>query len=356
VPYVLFGTPVMVMFFLGLFFPPLGPERPLAVALYLVTTNVLFWCAFSAVVAPYLALLPEIARGPELRTRISTWMTAFQVLVTISVNLALGRVVAAMHGGGDVLGIRFENGFEPQALVAGALSITFLWAAIASVRERPAEENAPPHLDFRSAITESLRNPAFLPLVVPLAVFLIGTNVMITAVPYMSRALLHATEAEASLGVAMVYGAALLGLPLVVRLVPRVGKKRVYAGALLGLGAGFCAMPLVAVSPWPTPTYLGIMALLGLPVGALMVLARVLISDVADHDEERTGLRREAMYFGMQGLLTKVSFGLGPLLATQLFALFGNTAERPLGVLLCGPVAGVLAFAGWRVFRRYPLD
>jgi GPH family glycoside/pentoside/hexuronide:cation symporter len=82
----------------------------------------------------------------------------------------------------------------------------------------------------------------------------------------------------------------------------------------------------------------------------------VLIADVIDEDERRTGLRREAMYFGMQGLLTKVSYGVGPLLATLLFTAFGNTAEQPLGILLCGPAAGVLALLGWVAFRRYPLE
>lgn len=57
----------------------------------------------------------------------------------------------------------------------------------------------------------------------------------------------------------------------------------------------------------------------------------------------------------MQGLMTKVSFGVGPLVATQLFAHLGNTAEQPLGILLCGPVAGALGVLGWLAFRRYPL-
>jgi glycoside/pentoside/hexuronide:cation symporter, GPH family len=210
-------------------------------------------------------------------------------------------------------------------------------------------------LPFRAAVTESFRNPAFLPLVIPLSVFLIGVNVVITSVPYLGRAILHASEAEASYGTAAVYLSAGVSLPLVGRAVARFGKKQVYSGALLAMAFVFAAIPLVAVSPRPTATYLGLMVLLGVPVGALLVLGRVLISDVIDADFARTGLRREAMYFGMQGLMTKVSFGVGPLLATQLFANFGNTAEQPLGILLCGPVAGLLGIAGWLAFRRYPL-
>jgi GPH family glycoside/pentoside/hexuronide:cation symporter len=354
-PFVLFGTPVLVLSFLALFFPPFGADRPLATSVWLAASNTVFWCAFTAVVAPYLALLPEIATTSADRTRISTWMTGFSITATIVGNLVLGRVVARLHGGGEVLGVHFANGFEPQALAIAALAAFFFYLSIAFVRERPHAADDPPHLPFRAAVTESFRNPAFLPLVVSLAVFLVGVNVVVTAVPYLGRAVLHASETEAAVGIAAVYVSAGLSLPLLGRAVARFGKKRSYAAALLAMSGLLVAMPAIALAPRPAAAYVALMVLLGIPVGALLVLGRVLIADVIDADFARTGLRREAMYFGMQGLMTKVSFGLGPLLATQLFTIFGNTAEQPLGILLCGPVAGVLAFLGWLVFRRYPL-
>lgn len=354
-PFVLFGTPVLAAALVALFFPPFGPGEPIATGLWLASMNTIFWCAFTAVVAPYLALLPEIATTSEERTRISTLMTAFSIAATVAGNLVLGVVVARFHGGREWLGVHFDNGFEPQVLAIALILIVFFYLSVAFVRERPHADGGPPHLPLRAAVTESFRNPAFLPLVIPLAVFLVGVNVVITAVPYLGRAVLHASEAEASLGTAAVYVSAGLSLPLLGRSVARFGKKRSYAASLLGMSAIFAALPLLAIAPHPTAVYLGLMIALGVPVGALLVLGRVLIADVIDADFARTGLRREAMYFGMQGLMTKVSFGLGPLVALQLFALFGNTAERPLGILLCGPVAGALGVLGWLVFRRYPL-
>ena len=356
IPFVVLGTPVLVASFLALFFPPFGPGRPVATGVWLAVVNTLFWCAFTAVVAPYLALLPEIARTTEERTRLSALMTAFSIVTIVGANLVLGSAVARFQGGGELLGVRFENGFEPQALAYAALAAGFFYFSIAFVRERPPAHDGPPPLAFRAAVVESFRNPAFLPLVAPLSVFLVGVNLLITVVPYLGRAVLHANEATASLGSAAVYAAAALSLPFVNRVVAGFGKKRTYAASLLAMALLFLAIPGLALSPRPTETYLALMGVLGLPVGALLVLGRVLISDVIDADEQRTGLRREAMYFGMQGLLTKVSFGVGPLVATLLFTFFGNTADEPLGILLCGPVAGVLALLGWLAFRRYPLE
>jgi GPH family glycoside/pentoside/hexuronide:cation symporter len=355
-PFVAVGAPIMVLTLLGLFFPPFGPGHHFETAVYLLGLNTVFWCAFTMVGAPYLALLPEIAQTTETRTRVSSMMTGFSVLVIIVGNLFLGRLVAAWHGGVEVLGVSFRNGFEPQAVVCGMLILFFVTVAMSSVREKPNDVPEGGHLSFKNAVMESIRNPAFLPLVLPLSVFLTGTNILITSVPYFGRSVLHATEAEASMGAALVYVVAAIVLPFLRRLVDRHGKKRLYALALLVMSGQFMALPLVAISPWPTVTYLALLASIGVPVGTMLVLSRVLISDVIDADEKRTGLRREAMYFGMQGLMTKVSFGIGPLVATQLFTFFGNTADRPLGILLCGPAAGLLGLLGWLAFRRYPLD
>jgi len=354
-PFVAVGAPIMVLALLGLFFPPFGPGHTFETSVYLVGLSTLFWCAFTMVGAPYLALLPEIARTTDARTRIASFMTGFSVLVIIIGNLLLGPLVAAWHGGVEILGMHFRNGFEPQALVCGGLILFFITLAMSAVRERPNEVPEGGHLSFKNAVMESVRNPAFLPLVLPLSVFLIGTNIVVTAVPYFGRSILHSTEAVASLGAALVYMVAALVLPFLRRLVGNHGKKRLYRLALLVMSGQFASMPLVAISPWPTATYLVFMASIGVPLGSMLVLSRVLISDVIDFDEKRTGLRREAMYFGMQGLMTKVSFGVGPLIATQLFTIFGNTADHPLGILLCGPAAGLLGLVGWVAFRRYPL-
>ena len=70
-PFVAVGAPIMVLALLGLFFPPFGPGHTFETSVYLVGLSTLFWCAFTMVGAPYLALLPEIARTTDARTRIA---------------------------------------------------------------------------------------------------------------------------------------------------------------------------------------------------------------------------------------------------------------------------------------------
>ena len=92
------------------------------------------------------------------------------------------------------------------------------------------------------------------------------------------------------------------------------------------------------------------------PIAAVFVLPRAVFADIIDLDAERTGYRREAMYNGMEGLLTKFAAGLATIIAPMLLMFGGDTADRPWGILLAGPIAGVLLFLGYLSFRYYPIE
>jgi Na+/melibiose symporter-like transporter len=95
-------------------------------------------------------------------------------------------------------------------------------------------------------------------------------------------------------------------------------------------------------------------ALLGPPVAGLLVVPHVLLSQLIDDDALRTGANRSAMFFGVQGFLTKWVYGASLLLMTFLMSRFGNSPDRPAGVLLIGPAAGVACLAAAVLFARYP--
>ena len=73
-----------------------------------------------------------------------------------------------------------------------------------------------------------------------------------------------------------------------------------------------------------------------------------------DQDARHTGANRAAMYFGVQGFLTKWMYGISLWALTYLLSRFGNSVEEPGGVILIGPVAGVACLAAALLFQRYP--
>ncbi len=88
-----------------------------------------------------------------------------------------------------------------------------------------------------------------------------------------------------------------------------------------------------------------------------------MMADVADADELASGRRREGMYFGVWGLVQKISFSLGPLITGAILALIGfqeGVDQQPEDSLFW--MRAIFAFGGIPVsvvtiliLLRYPL-
>ena len=55
-------------------------------------------------------------------------------------------------------------------------------------------------------------------------------------------------------------------------------------------------------------------------------------------------------------MITKFAAGLATVIAPMMLKYFGDTPDHPGGIILIGPVAGVLLFAGWVAFKFYPIE
>jgi GPH family glycoside/pentoside/hexuronide:cation symporter len=122
---------------------------------------------------------------------------------------------------------------------------------------------------------------------------------------------------------------------------------------MLGSAISF---PLLGVVPGvPTAAQVvAVMALAGLPIAGVYLFPAAITADIIDYDAVRTGMRREAVYYGSQNFVEKLSTSLGPAFLSGLL-LLGGSADDPLGVRLVGPVAGVIVLVGYLVFRSYDL-
>jgi GPH family glycoside/pentoside/hexuronide:cation symporter len=86
----------------------------------------------------------------------------------------------------------------------------------------------------------------------------------------------------------------------------------------------------------------------------LFAAPTAILAELVDLDERRTGMRREAMYFGAQGLFVKAAWGGSSLIVMAAQGLFHADPALAVRVALLA-VAAVsgLAFA---VFLRFPED
>ena len=99
---------------------------------------------------------------------------------------------------------------------------------------------------------------------------------------------------------------------------------------------------------------LGMSAFKGLAIAGIMILPTVILGQLIDLDQARTGTGRAAMYYGVQGLMTKWVYAASAAVMSYLLSAYGRSAAEPLGVLLIGPVAGGLCLIAAGFYTCYP--
>jgi glycoside/pentoside/hexuronide:cation symporter, GPH family len=369
-PYIIFGTPFLVLSFVLMWFPPVQGLST-ANTVWMAVTVLVFYLAFTAVVNPYLAIMPEVWQSDSSRVSVSVWMSVTNGIGVLFASLA-GLLIAAIPAGEHVFGIPM-NGYTVTALFFALATVVFTYPTAIWVRETPhSADKEVPFSIFRSG-WETLKNPAFLPYLGAVTFINTSTTLVVALLPYQVKVLAGSTEGAAGVLMAVLMVLAIACFPLVDKLAARVSRRSLFLGCCLLLGAILTGMYFMGVVP-NTPIELAVaplgihlavpgrllfgvfmLALAAPAVAVFLAIPRTLLADVMDYDQKRTGYRREAMYNGMESLIAKVAIGLAPAIMGFLFDRYGYTVDRPQGIQYSALAGAVLTFLAFLAFLKYPL-
>lgn len=354
-PWIAVGLPFLVISFSALFFPPSGlPVDSPRVMAHLGVALMVFYLSYTAVFAPYSALHPEITRSGAQRVRLSVWMSVFEVLSNVVGSLAASPLIAI--GAITVAGIAFANGFEVLAVAAAVAAAVAMLPVILFSPER-ADTEPKRSFGFLEAAVASLSNRAFLCYGAMIYSLRVASFSAVIAIPYLATELMGVETSTAPLMLAVIIVVATCAFPLVQRLADRNGKATVARWGGLGFLVTLPLMGTIGLTPIPAVIHGVILFFMaGFSTATLFVLPRPILADVIDHDERRTGLRREAMYTGMSGVVEKLGEATAAGAVGYLFELAGNSADSPTGLRLVGFIGVGAILFGLTVFRRYPLE
>jgi len=340
-PFIAAGTLPLAAAFVLLWTPPVQGASVVNFV-YCLAVLCAFFFFFTVVVCPYLALLPEVARTPRDRVTLAAWQGFFGLLGLVAGGVGSSVLIHAV-------------GFRVMSVVLGAVSVVALAAVLLVPSRRTAE---PVTMPLRDALRYTLNNPPFRIFIVGFLLFWVGLRMILATVAYMASVFVGAGE----MAMASLMGYALAGaaacFPLLVVGVRRWGQARMM---MLFMLIFIGAVPLLGtIGLWPGLSAAGqarlILTICGLPLAGMVVLPTAILAGITDDDERRTGVRREGMYFGVQGFLVKLAMGLGAALAALQMSVLGNTVANPLGLRLLGVVAAAITAVGLAVFRRFPRE
>jgi GPH family glycoside/pentoside/hexuronide:cation symporter len=316
-----------------LFFPP-SPAASLANVVWLGAILTGYYAAYSVYVAPYLALLP-------------TLQAAFGLLGALLVMVV---APALFLGNGD----ESPGALRTMVAVMSALSFLLMALPVLFVDENTLchkpEGATQSHLGLFASLRATLADRAFLPYVIGYTLFFFGFNIISTGVPFYVEVLMRGSIAEVGKVLGPMFGVAALMFPFIGALTRRTEKRIAMVIASIGLAALMGIVPLVA----DMKTGMIVFALAGVPVALFMAVPNAILADVCEASARRTGERREAMFFGAQGFLQKISLGISTGVFGWVKDALGSSVDHPLGVKLTGPLTSVVLVMAALAFVRYP--
>ena len=311
---------------------------------------------------PYLALTPELARGYDERTT----LTSFRLAVTIAASLLAVAVPPAialgLSGAADLAGTPASGwlvawtGFA-VLIAAGLLAVGFglrepAGRTVTVLPERPAAE-------LRSAL-RTRGYPTLLGVFLLVTLALMITNSLLPF--YLESALRLPGEAQPLVLLAL-FGTSVLAFPAWTAASARWGKRACLAAGLAVAATGLVLLVTVVPRGGTGAALWAVAALSGIGVAALSLFPWAMLPDLADIDEARTGRRREGLLYALFTFVQKAAGSLGVFATAFVTGVLGyeeGSAVQSVEVVrgldaLMGPVAAVVCLAALALVLRYPV-
>ncbi len=320
IPYILFGVPFAFLFFVLVWSPPLG-GKPLTTPshfgtfLYFAVVIALFDLFYTAVSVPYISLFPEMYEDIADRTEVSMYR---QVAAMVGSVLAMATTPVIA----DALSGRFGRlgGWTGAGVILGLVGSGAFLISLLGSKERK-EFSLEEALPFFEAFRTTFTNRTFLAF--------IGANLMIcyiwswlsAMVPFFTKYIIEAEEKQAGFLFLAMFVTSMLLYPLWRRVALRRGSKGTLAVAV-PLFVAFLLLVLVVRN---LSQALVMMLLLGAANSGITLIREVVLSDVIDEDELRTGRRREGNYFGVNAFIERFAMVLVGGSTALVLSLSGYT-------------------------------
>jgi glycoside/pentoside/hexuronide:cation symporter, GPH family len=344
--FLLFGTVIFGGCGIALFYSAVPGEA--------LRNTVLLFALFSVAcigqacyAVPYLGLIPKVAPEALRRLRLTNTQAIIILLGVLTGQVLSGFALNALN-----------NNLSLMVTLFMTVAVGLMLLPLPAVRTL-STQGAGASFSPKEMLGILQRSPGFRSLVLGQFLFWLGFNMVRAVAIYYVTVLLRLPEGDLALYLGGIFLVALPSFLVVRWLTPKLGKRQMM---ILATGLFALFLPLLssighAVGPIPANVWaFSILAINGFPLAILSAVPNPMVADQIDQDDLATGQAKGALFFGVQGLVVKISVGLAGALLGFLLNNFGYSQEQPLGILLVGPIAGVLSLGSAIAYSFYPKE
>ncbi len=338
------------------FIPPFQDRVSVVNGVYLGVCLGAFFFFFTAYVCPYLSLIPELMPTDRERLRTTTVQAACGMLGSAIVLIGAWSLIAYLIESGLYHGpARVQRSYQTGIAIIAIIGLLFLLPAIFVIDEKRYARTAPSQTGLRASLAMTLRNRPFILYILGNIAFNFAFAVVRTIGAYYVLVLLKEREQDVADYMLAFFGGSVLFFLPVIYLTEKIGKRKTMMLANTTFALFMFLVFFLGQSPFDNRVVLfALFAYAAFPLAIQQIVANAMLSAVAELDARETGQQRQAMFFGVQGLLQKITIGLSVVVAGALLSTYGKDVGDDLGVRLSGPVSAIICLAGTYFFYLYP--
>ncbi|NVM28522.1 MAG: MFS transporter [Candidatus Helarchaeota archaeon] len=355
-PFILTGVGPLIVLFILIWNPPiwLGVN---AVIIYLFITIPLFDAIFTYVVVPYYALLPEIAVTSEERVRLSMWGNIFALFGT-----ALGFLLAPI--------LFYNLSYLWGSIILGIMVFgTILVVIHPSIKEREEFQKIE-RVSFMRAFKESLKNKPYQIYLVNQIAIQFAFRVLSAGMVFVATSVIGLAFDQSVIVMTGYFVGSLASFYFWKYLASKIGRKKAYIYSMMIFTIPLAAIWLLLVIKGMAAIIFGIIISLvaGVGTGGMWIFPPIFVADIVDEEEQKKGLRREAIFYGMQEMTEKITISIAIFFEALILGMFflysipdpANPGAflnfyNPIGPLLTIGGLGLIAMIiGLLSFRKFP--
>lgn len=349
VPYILGGTLPLAAAFVLLWMPKMLHVPVQYLFLYYVAALCLFDGLYTLVVLNWTALYPEMYTSVRERAQVGVMR---QILAIVGLFIAF--VVPPMLYGMKPDG----SGWVIMGVALGGVTALTLFISVLGSRERPEFEGDKP-LGFWASLSATWRNRSFLTFGVANMAINFSYGLLAMVYPFFAKYVLRVQGFQQSVLLAAIFVVALIVMPVWGRILVANGPRRTLTIAACVFG--LATIPFLFASDFISGMAASL--LIGMGFSGLLLVPDVLLADIIDEDELKTGRRREGVYFGINGFFVRIAIAAqaGALALVQMTTGYDSrlavqTAKAVTGLrILMSPVVIAALLLVALMLSAYPL-
>ena len=333
------------------FWSPVNGESWINAA-FLFVMLTLFYLFMTMYCTPYTALIPELGTDQKTRMAIST-----SISFTFIAGMALAYMAPVIWGmlegplGSRVTAIRVT--FTGMSVIG----LICMFVPVFTIKETDYVTAQPSQSTAMKSLAATFRNKDFRIFVASDIVYFLGITMFQNAMLYFVTSLLRLEEGMSTVYFVGMTALSVLFYPLVSKLTPKFGKKKLILIAFGIFTVAFLYTACLGLLSVPATIQGYILCVLAAPAMAIFgILPQAVVADIAECDEIETKENRSGMFYAARTFSMKMGQAAAMLLVTSL-----GTIRQDIGlgyriVAICSAavcVIGGLLFLAYNEKRVY---